>query len=214
MPRKLKYDIPGPDWRRSPQQIREVGVAALFDAGPSPEARVPLVVELGFGRGEFLLALAESAPERRHLGVEISFKRVLKLARRTAVTELRNVRLLCERAEVVVGELLEPGSVDEFWINFPDPWPKKRHAKNRLVQPPFVAALSRCLVPGGVAHFATDDRAYAEQMDEVLAAEASLENLNAPAHWLPETRGRLHTAYEAEWRAEGRPLHFFEYGRR
>ena len=80
--------------------------------------------------------------------------------------------------------------------------------------PPLVHALATRLVPGGVLHAATDDTAYAEQMDEVFAGEPLLENANAPLRWRPEVPGRMHTAYEEQWRAEGRPLHFFAYRRR
>ncbi|MCA9512601.1 MAG: tRNA (guanosine(46)-N7)-methyltransferase TrmB [Myxococcota bacterium] len=212
MARKLKYDMPGPDWRRSIDEVRERGWEGVFAPELAPPLR--LVVEIGFGRGEFLVAQAAARPDVAFVGVELSFKRVLKLARRMARGELRNARLVLGRGETVVDELLAPASVDEFWINFPDPWPKKRHAKNRLVQPPLVHALATRLVPGGVLHAATDDPAYAEQMDEVFAGEPLLENANAPLRWRPEVPGRMHTAYEEQWRAEGRPLHFFAYRRR
>lgn len=212
MARKLKYDMPGPDWRRSIEELRERGVAAAF--APELDAGAPLVVEIGFGRGEFLAAQAAARRDAAFLGVELSFKRVLKLARRIARSDLRNVRLVLGRGEVVAADVLGPASVDEFWINFPDPWPKKRHAKNRLVQPPLVRALADSLVAGGRLHVATDDRAYAEQIDEVLWREPLLENALAPLHWLPEVEGRMQTAYEERWRAEGRPLHFFAYRRR
>jgi tRNA G46 methylase TrmB len=100
-----------------------------------------------------------------------------------------------------------------FWINVPDPWPKKRHHRRRLLQPAFVAALARRLVPGGELHAATDHAEYAEQMHAVLSAEPRLENALA-APFVAEMPGRLCTAYEAMWRAEGRPLHFFSYRRR
>ena len=165
MARKLKYDMPGPDWRRSIDEVRERGWEGVFAPELAPPLR--LVVEIGFGRGEFLVAQAAARPDVAFVGVELSFKRVLKLARRMARGELRNARLVLGRGETVVDELLAPASVDEFWINFPDPWPKKRHAKNRLVQPPLVHALATRLVPGGVLHAATDDTAYAEHFSEV-----------------------------------------------
>jgi tRNA (guanine-N7-)-methyltransferase len=124
------------------------------------------------------------------------------------------VRLLCAQAERVVAELLSPASVAEFWINYPDPWPKKRHHKRRLLQAPFVTALAERLVPGGLLHVATDHAEYAEEIAQLLAAEPRLENLFAPAAFVREVPGRMATAYELEWRAEGRPLHFFDYRRR
>jgi tRNA (guanine-N7-)-methyltransferase len=211
MARKLKFDIPGPDWRRSLEEVRERGWEVAF----APELRPPLrlVVEIGFGRGEFLMHLARGHPEWALVGVERSFKRTLKMARRLARTEIRNVRLVEATAEEVLRDALAPASVLAFWINFPDPWPKKRHAGRRLMQEPIVRRLAGCLAPGGVLHVATDHVPYAEQIHEVLSKEERLENANAPRPWLEEVPGRLPTAYELEWRAEGRPLHFFSYRR-
>ena len=211
MSRTLKTDIPGPDRRVTLDDVRAKGWAALF----APDVREPLrlVVEIGFGRGEYLRALAAAAPGVAHVGVDLSHRRVLKLARRLAKTEERNLRLLEAGAEEVVRDALADESVETFWINFPDPWPKKRHHRRRLLQPAFVAALARRLVPGGELHAATDHAAYAAQIDAVLAAETRLENALA-APFVSEVPGRLRTAYEEMWRAEGRALHFFRYRRR
>jgi tRNA (guanine-N7-)-methyltransferase len=113
-----------------------------------------------------------------------------------------------------VRELLPEGCVETFWINFPDPWPKKRHARRRLLQPELVRALALRLVPGGALQVATDDVPYAEQIDAALGAEPRLENALAPAPFARERPGPSATAYELEWRAEGRTLHFFTYLRR
>ena len=130
MGRGLKYDIPGKDWRCSAGQIAGEGWQAAF----APELLPPLhlVVEIGFGRGEFLLALAEENPGVAFVGVEVSFKRVLKMARKVARAGLQNIRLIEGQGQVLVSELLEEASVQEFWINFSDPWPKARHARRRL----------------------------------------------------------------------------------
>lgn len=211
MARKLKLDIPGPDRRVSSEEVREKGWEAVFD--PDVARPLPLIVEIGFGRGEFLRALAADAPTRAHLGVELSFKRVLKMARRIAKTDERNLRLFRGTGEQAVRELLGPASVERFWINFPDPWPKKRHHKNRLLQAPLVRQLAHRLIPGGELEIATDHVDYAEAVDEVLRREPMVENaLDVP--FRDDVPGRMHTAYETEWRAEGRPLHFWTYRRR
>ncbi|MBW2272020.1 MAG: tRNA (guanosine(46)-N7)-methyltransferase TrmB [Deltaproteobacteria bacterium] len=212
MSRTLKYDIPGIDWRRSVSDFFERDWRAVF--APELESPGRLVVEIGFGRGEFLLDLAAKCPETAFVGVEVSFKRVLKMARRLARSDLRNLRLVEGRGESVVQDLLEPGSVHEIWVNFSDPWPKAAHAGRRVIQPDFVKGAALGLAPGGVLHIATDDAPYAEQIDACLRAELLLENLYAPRGWVTEVPGRLTTAYELEWRAEGRPLHFFDYRRR
>ncbi len=211
MSRTLKYDFQGSDWRVRPDEIGEAGLEKLFAPDLVPPLR--LVVDIGFGRGEFLMELAARDPDTACLGVERSFKRVLKVARRAALTELRNLRLVEAPAELVVADRLPLGCVSCFWINFPDPWPKKRHHRRRLVQPGFVRAVALRLVPGGVVNVATDHVGYAEQIDEVLAAEPLLENRYAPDRFRPEVGGRSPTAYEREWRADGRTLHFFCYGR-
>ena len=212
MTRALKLDIPGPDRRVGLAEIAERGWPALF-AG-DVDAPLPLVVELGFGRGEFLLGLAEASPEQAHVGVELSFKRSVKMARRLARSPLRNVRLVQGLAQQVVEEALPDASVACFWINFPDPWPKKRHARRRLVQPDLAARLVQRLVRGGSLRVATDDASYALWIDAVLRELPELENRHAPAPFVREEEGRARTAYEVEWRAQGRSLHFFHYVRR
>jgi len=209
--RKLKYDIPGRDYRCEIGELRDRGFAGLF--APDLEKPAEQVLEIGYGRGEFLIALARERPATAFLGVELSYKRSLKMARRLAKSEITNIRLLRAPAEQVVGQGLAVSSVDVCWINYPDPWPKKRHGHHRLFQRPFVRALAGRLVPGGTLHAATDDPAYALQIDASLSAAPMLENCYAPDSWLPAVPGRLVTAYEREWRAEGRPLHFFAYRR-
>jgi len=209
--RTLKTDMPGPDRRVTIEDVRAKGWAALFASHVREPLR--LVVEIGFGRGEYLRALAAAAPDVAHVGVDLSHRRVLKLARRIAKTGEKNLRLVEASAQELVRDALDEASVAACWINFPDPWPKKRHHRRRLIQPVFVAALARRLVPGGELHVATDHAGYAEQIDAVLAAEPPLENALATP-FVSEVPGRLHTAYEDMWRAEGRALHFFAYRRR
>ena len=212
MSRTLKTDIPGADRRVTLEDVRAKGWQALFE----PELAAPLaslVVEIGFGRGEFLRQLAAEAPAAAHLGIELSWKRVLKMARRIAKAGDPNIRLICARGEDVLHEAIADASVATFWINFSDPWPKARHHRRRLVQAPFVHQLAKRLVPGGRLHVATDHVEYAEHIHAVLRAEPLLENALAPAPFAPEIPGRPVTAYEAMWRAEGRPLHFFTYAR-
>jgi tRNA (guanine-N7-)-methyltransferase len=209
--RALKYDFAGPDFRVAPEDLAGPGLEKLF--APALEPPLRLAVDLGFGRGELLLDLAAADPGGAYLGVEYSFKRVLKLARRLSRTQLRNLRLVCATAEAIVGDRLGDGSVSAFWINFPDPWPKKRHHRRRLIQPAFVHRLARRLEPGGLLHVATDHTGYAEAIAEVLAGEPLLENLAAPAAWRGEPPARCATAYELEWRAQGRECRYFTHRR-
>jgi tRNA (guanine-N7-)-methyltransferase len=216
MSRTLKYDIPGEDPRRAISHVAEVGWEALFEAGSGLESveEGAMVVEVGFGRGEFLLELAAVSPKVAFVGIEVSFKRTLKMARKVARAGLRNVRLIEGPAEGSFRELFPENSLAAIWINFSDPWPKDRHAHRRVIQPPFVATAASRLAADGALYVATDDVTYAHQIDEVLAAESKLVNRYAPQPYLPEVAGRIKTGYEVQWLAEGRPMHFFSYGRR
>ena len=212
MARSLNYEIPGTDRRSDPLELAEVGFDGLFASDVSSPAQ--RVLEIGFGRGEFMLEMAAKRPEAAFLGVEISFKRVLKMARKVGRAELGNVRLIEARGEVVLSELIPSDFLDEIWVNFSDPWPKDRHARRRVIQSGFVANAAKRLVPGGVLQVATDDVPYAHQISEVMAGEPLLENAFAPHAWLSEVPGRIQTGYEIDWRAAGRPLHFFAGRRR
>lgn len=211
MGRSLKYDIPGTDWRRSPLDFPPDDLTGLFSE--TLTAPFDVVLEIGFGRGEFLLDLAAKSPATAFLGVEVSFKRVLKMARKLARSGLQNVRIVEGRAESIVRDVIPVASLGEVWINFSDPWPKDRHANRRLIRPPFIALLASRLRDGGLLHVATDHPPYAEQIHAVLSGESGLASTHPGQPWLSEIPGRMHTGYESEWRAEGRALHFFEYRR-
>jgi tRNA (guanine-N7-)-methyltransferase len=211
LPRRLRTDVPGPDWRVQPGALRDPGPDGIFPARLSRP--LALVVDVGFGRGELLQELARAHPERAYLGIEYSSKRVLKLTRRLAKTEIDNVRLVQATAESALAELA-PASVLGFWVNFPDPWPKKRHHRRRLLQPAFVRVVAERLVPGGFLEVATDHEEFAEWIDAVLSAEPRLENRAAPLAFRREPPERAPTAYELEWRAQGRSAHYFSYMRR
>lgn len=187
------------------EAVREGGLAQL---GPAP-----YVLEIGFGRGEILLAAARERPDTTFLGLEVSRKRVAKMARRVERAELRNVRLLHAPAEYVLERVLPGAVLSECWVHCPDPWPKKRHHRRRLIQAPAVRELARVLQPGAPLHVSTDHEGYAEWIDAVLAAEPGLRNLHAPAPWATEPPARPRTAYEQEWIAEGRRIAYFAYAR-
>jgi tRNA (guanine-N7-)-methyltransferase len=188
-----------------------LGWAKLF--GLPTAAPLRLHVDIGFGNGEFLTELARRDSGRAVVGVELSFKRVLKVAQRLSRTDLRNVRLLGVDAAWAVREAFEDESVESFWINFPDPWPKRRHRRRRFVEPAFVADLSRRLMVGGSLHVATDDPAYAAAIQTALEGEPLLENARAlAAHQDPRCE-LSPTAFERVWIAQGRPCFFFEHRR-
>ena len=211
MSRTIHREIAGSDWWVWPQEVRRSGWSKLF--GRHAAAPLRLHVDIGFGNGEFLTELARRDSGRAVVGIELSFKRVLKVARRLSRTDLRNVRLLGVDAAWAVREAFEDESVESFWINFPDPWPKRRHRRRRFIEPIFVAELSRRLMVGGLLHVATDDPAYAAAIRTALDGEPLLENARALAAHQDQRCELPPTAFERVWIAQGRPCFFFEHRR-
>jgi len=139
----------------------------------------PKVLEIGFGMGETTAAIAAAHPEIDYLGVEVHAPGVGSLLNRIEALGLTNVRIIQHDAVAVLEHMIAPASLGGVHLFFPDPWPKKRHHKRRLVQPPFAALLASRLKPGGALHAATDWEDYAQQILAVLAAEPALENTAA-----------------------------------
>ncbi len=136
----------------------------------------PKLLEIGFGMGETTATMAAAHPENDYVGVEVHTPGVGSLLKQIGERKLGNVRIITHDAVEVLKSMIRPLSLDGVHIFFPDPWPKLRHHKRRLVQPTFVALLSERLKPGGYLHVATDWAPYAEQVLAVLAAEPRLAN--------------------------------------
>ncbi|WP_369774952.1 tRNA (guanosine(46)-N7)-methyltransferase TrmB [Saccharopolyspora cebuensis] len=166
----------------------------------------PVVLEIGSGMGETTAQLAAAQPDVNYLAVEVYKPGLAQLLLRAENFGVTNLRLLRGDAVVLLREHLTPGSLDEVRIYFPDPWPKKRHHKRRLVQPETVGLIASRLVSGGVLHLATDWENYAEQMLEVCEAEPLLRNRHAdePGGWAPRPDWRPVTKFENRAHDEGR----------
>jgi tRNA (guanine-N7-)-methyltransferase len=158
--------------------------------------RAARIMEIGFGNGDHLKALAKTHPECDYLGVEVHRPGVGRLLLAIEEQNLTNLRIVCHDAVEVLEEQIPLRSLDEALILFPDPWPKKRHHKRRLIQPPFVALLAERLKREGVLRLATDWQPYAEQMVEVLDAAPGLANLAAPERFMPRPEERARTRFE------------------
>lgn len=138
--------------------------------------QAPTVLEIGFGMGETTQKIAQARPDDNFLGVEVFNAGVGALLRRIEESSLQNLRIIQHDAVEVVRDMIPPDSLAGVHVYFPDPWPKKRHHKRRLLQPPFVSLLASRIAPGGYLHCATDWQDYAVQMLEVLSAEPLLRN--------------------------------------
>jgi tRNA (guanine-N7-)-methyltransferase len=156
----------------------------------------PRIIEIGFGHGESLLALAAAAPDKDFLGIEVHRPGVGKLLLEAAAAGLGNVRVVCRDAVEVLAGQIGDASCDEILVFFPDPWPKKRHHKRRLIQAPFVELLARKLRSGGILRLATDWQDYAEQMLETLRQCDSLQNLAAGGGYCERPASRPLTHFE------------------
>jgi tRNA (guanine-N7-)-methyltransferase len=136
----------------------------------------PRILEIGFGMGETTAEIAAAHPKNDYLAIEVHTPGVGSLLKQIDERSLGNVRIVQHDALEVLEHMIPPASFDGVHVFFPDPWPKKRHHKRRLLQPPFVSLLASRLKPGGYVHVATDWQEYAQQILEVLSAEPTLEN--------------------------------------
>jgi tRNA (guanine-N7-)-methyltransferase len=183
----------------------------LRNAFPRPDA--PLAVEIGPGEDDFLLDQARAHPESNWLGIEYSSKRVRRYARRVGrvAPDLRNLRLAWRPAADVVGPFLSPGVVAAYHVNFPDPWPKKHHARYRLFTPEFAGSLADSLAPGGTVRLATDVLDYAAEIHAAFSQVPSLRSLRPAPGWVRLPPGERRTVFEERWREAGREIHYLDY---
>ena len=179
----------------------------IVDPEPSDWAAVfgraaAIGVEIGFGMGQALLDWATRRPDMNLIGIEIYQPGIGALLAGIEREELTNLRVLRGNAEALIDEKFQPASIAEAHIWFPDPWPKKRHHKRRLIQPAFTAAVASRLAHGGVLRIATDWAPYAEWIAEVLGGEPELRTVASAEE-------RLETRFEARGRRLGHAIHEF-----
>jgi len=172
-------------------------------------AALPLEVELGVGKGRFLLEWAAGHPEVGLVGVERARTYVAIAARRLARRGLTNARLAHTTAEDLLFRCLAPASVTAVHVYFPDPWPKKRHHKRRFFRPENVARLAEVLLPGGLLRVKTDHPEYASVIAEVLRGEARLEPVAADRAFADVSA----THFEIKYARDGRAVARFAFRR-
>jgi tRNA (guanine-N7-)-methyltransferase len=195
--------------RTTPAQKRALDELLPKYGIPFSAQKLPkdLVLEIGSGMGETTAAIAKAHPELEFVAVEVHGPGVGSLLNRIQSDQLKNLRVIRHDALGVLEQMVEDGTLAGIHLFFPDPWPKKRHHKRRLVQPGFAALAVRKLAPGGVLHAATDWPDYAEQMQAVFSAVLK-----------PADQGLVErpvTKFEARGRRLGHPIRelFFRKGR-
>jgi tRNA (guanine-N7-)-methyltransferase len=174
----------------------------------------PVVMEIGFGNGGATVAMAEAERQHNFIGVEVHRPGIGRLLLRLEERGIGNVRVACADAVEFLRERVPPHALGGVRIYFPDPWPKKRHHKRRIVQAPFVELLAARIAPGGILHLATDWMPYAEHMLEVMAASAAFENLSPDAGYSARPDWRPRTKYERRGERLGHEVADLVYRRR
>lgn len=173
----------------------------------------PVVLEIGFGNGEHLLARAAAEPARDFVGVEVHRPGVGRVLNRAQAAGIGNLRVACHDAVEVLRDWLPARALAEIVVYFPDPWPKKRHHKRRLVQPAFAQLAASRLAPGGLLKLATDWADYARHMREVLDAEPALQNAAGAAGFVPRPDERPPTRFELRGQRLGHEVFDLVYRR-
>lgn len=166
-------------------------------------AEKPFEVDLGSGDGTFLVEMAARFPERNFLGVERLLGRVRKICRKAARRDLKNLKVLRLESAYTVEWLLPENSVSRLHLLFPDPWPKKKHHRRRLVNAEFLGGVAAALLPEGAFLFKTDDDDYFEAAREEVAGSG----LFTGREWLDSGEFYSETDFERQWRAEGKAIH-------
>jgi tRNA (guanine-N7-)-methyltransferase len=172
----------------------------------------PLLLEIGFGGADFLLALAQNRPEANVLGAEISLKSIRKATHKLRHERLTNGRVMQSQAEYLLHFLCAPQSVQETYINFPDPWPKLSHQHRRLINDTFLALLASRMNPTGLLSIATDHAEYATVITECLTNSPYFTNMQ-PTPFVTTDHERLRTKYELLALQDGRTCHYYKWQR-
>jgi tRNA (guanine-N7-)-methyltransferase len=189
-----------PAQRRALEELfPKYGISFSHQPISSPRG-ASLVLEIGSGMGETTAEIAKAHPEADFIAVEVHGPGVGSLLNAIEREKLVNLRLIRHDALDVLEHMIADGTLAAIHLFFPDPWPKKRHHKRRLVQPEFAALAARKLAPGGILHAATDWPDYAEHMSEVLSREALLAPATAPRYQRPVTK------FESRGRRLGNPV--------
>ncbi|WP_221457267.1 tRNA (guanosine(46)-N7)-methyltransferase TrmB [Saccharothrix tamanrassetensis] len=197
-------------WERLGREVKALPAGPVdFAAWFGREA--PLLLEIGSGMGETTAQLVAAAPELNYVAVEVYKPGLAQLLMRAESLDATNLRVLRGDAVDLLTDHVEPNTLAGVRIFFPDPWPKKKHHKRRLVQPEFVHLLATRLQPGGTLHLATDWENYAEQMLQVCSAEPLLRNRYRT--WAPRPDWRPVTKFEQRAVEEDRISHDLMFDR-
>ncbi len=171
----------------------------------------PLNLEIGFGVGNFLIEMAIREPDENFIGMDFYHKGIRKVITRIDRYQVPNIRIVYGDAKEKLPILFNEAELSRIYINFPDPWPKKRHHKRRLIKPAFIKNLAAKLKPGGEIHIATDYEPYAIEILEFFEAEPLLTNKSGYRTFLTQKEGIPQTKYEKKFINSGEKIFYLEF---
>ncbi len=205
--------------RAQARALRELGPHYMLPADMPLDVqahfgrKAPLMLEIGFGTGVALLAFAESHPEMNCIGVEVYQPGIGNALQMIHARSVSNLRLMECDVRSSLGSVFEPGSLIRIHVFFPDPWPKKRHHKRRLIQADFVSLLASRLCDDGELRLSTDDASYANAMLCICDAEPLLSNRAGAGRFARDSNARPTTRFERRGQALGHEIHDLAYCR-
>lgn len=171
----------------------------------------PLKIEIGVGKDTFLVEMAMRHPEFNYIGCEQSGKFLARFVRKAARTGVTNLRVVQCDAEPFLEKAFYPGQIHGIFVNFPDPWPKRRHTKKRFFRPRVARVIASRLAPGAHLSMRTDAADYARDTLELLDGTGGLRNASGPGRFAQGGDGDIPTLYELKYRSQGRPIYRLEY---
>ncbi|MBS0604227.1 MAG: tRNA (guanine(46)-N(7))-methyltransferase TrmB [Verrucomicrobia bacterium] len=185
-----------------------------FPGWESPDVfgrAAPIEVEYCTGNGAWIVEKAIAYPDRNWVAVEIQFERVRKIWSKIHNFNLKNLFIVCGEGLTFTRYYVPDHSFSAAYVNFPDPWPKDKHAKNRILQEPFLTEMARALKPGSIATIATDHVEYSRQIIEGMNANPLWESCYPDPYFVREFEGYGSSFFEALWRERGIPVHYMQY---
>jgi tRNA (guanine-N7-)-methyltransferase len=223
-PKQFKYPF---SWEeRAPQIVDRVLFVPRFYAAhqewnfpgwEAPEVfgrTAPLAIEYCSGNGLWVIEKAKAHPEINWIAVEKRFDRVRKIWSKRSNENIPNLLVVCGDALTFTQFYLKESSVDQIYINFPDPWPKEKHAKNRLIQEPFVSEMARVLKEKGKAVVVTDDVMYQQRVIESMMGNPQWSPSFSFPHFVTEWEGYGTSYFDALWREQGCTIHYLKFQRK
>jgi tRNA (guanine-N7-)-methyltransferase len=173
----------------------------------------PLMLEIGFGNGKFLIDMAAREPGNNFIGLDFYHRGIRKVAQRIEKLQMAHVRIVYGDAREKIPFIFNAGELAGVYINFPDPWPKKRHIKRRLIKPAFVSVLAEKLTPGGTLRLATDSEPYAHEMLDYLETDPAFRNNSGPRAFREERDDLPMTKYENNFIKAGKRIYYLDFTR-